>query len=198
MVHLHPVLARVSWPGQCCHPCTALTCFLPSNTIISVFFRLDEVLENIVSSTSSHSDGSMSGLDELDVWLDAVPASTDQGPVLLVGTHADEISNQVRAQSSAATHPVLSLCCCRTTGSESQTPLRTDCRTESIRCGLARSASSSQITDSFFSPLTTAPVKLTRACKLTRLSFRSCAKPALAPRPRRRTACSSCKIAWHS
>ena len=83
---------------------------MSSNTIISVFFRLDEVLENIVNNTSSHSDGSMSGLDELDVWLDAVPASTSQGPVLLVGTHADEVSNQVRAQPSTATHSVFSLC----------------------------------------------------------------------------------------
>jgi hypothetical protein len=55
---------------------------------------MDEVLENIRTGTSSHSDDNLSGVDELDVWLDAVPASTDEGPVILVGTHAD-VTNSV-------------------------------------------------------------------------------------------------------
>jgi hypothetical protein len=79
---------------------------------------MDEVLENIRTCTSSHSDGNLSGLDELDVWLDAVPASTDEGPVLLVGTHADVVTNSVH--SIALGMVVVAITdsgCTRTTGS---------------------------------------------------------------------------------
>jgi len=67
-----------------------------SNSIISVFFRMDEVLLNLKRGETRFSDSHMLGVDELDVWLDAVPASTSEGPVVLVGTFADEVPDQVR------------------------------------------------------------------------------------------------------
>ena len=71
---------------------------LRSNNIISVFFRMDEVLLNLKRGETRYSDSHMLGVDELDVWLDAVPASTSEGPVVLVGTFADAVPNQVRVQ----------------------------------------------------------------------------------------------------
>jgi len=71
---------------------------LRSNNIISVFFRMDEVLLNLKRGETCYSDSHTLEVDELDVWLDAVPASTSEGPVLLVGTCADAVPDQVRLQ----------------------------------------------------------------------------------------------------
>jgi hypothetical protein len=56
---------------------------------------MDEVLLNLKQGESRYSDSHMMGVDELDVWLDAVPASTSQGPVLLVGSYADAVPDEV-------------------------------------------------------------------------------------------------------
>jgi len=73
---------------------------LRSNNVISIFFRMDEVLLNLKRGETRYSDSHMLGVDELDVWLDAVPASTSEGPVLLVGTFADAVPDQVSMQLS--------------------------------------------------------------------------------------------------
>eukprot|EP00730_Choanoeca_flexa_P019819 TRINITY_DN9690_c0_g1_i5.p1 TRINITY_DN9690_c0_g1~~TRINITY_DN9690_c0_g1_i5.p1 ORF type:complete len:1279 (+),score=334.90 TRINITY_DN9690_c0_g1_i5:87-3923(+) len=80
--------------GQCQFH-TVVAGFLRNNNIISVFFRMDEVLLNLRANESRYSDSYMQGVDELDVWLDAVPAATSQGPVLLVGTFADNVPDRV-------------------------------------------------------------------------------------------------------
>eukprot|EP00045_Choanoeca_perplexa_P015701 m.201212 g.201212 ORF g.201212 m.201212 type:complete len:1035 (+) comp17056_c0_seq35:106-3210(+) len=68
--------------------------FLRNQAVISVYFRLDELLSVIDTDISLYSDSHMNGLDELFVWLDAVVSTTTTGPVLLVGTFADKVGNQ--------------------------------------------------------------------------------------------------------
>ncbi len=64
-----------------------------SNAIISVFSRLDELHHNITQKQKLVGDSEMMGIDELFIWLDAVAARTTDGPVLLVFTHADKVSD---------------------------------------------------------------------------------------------------------
>lgn len=62
---------------------------------------MDEVLLNLKRGESQFSDSHMMGVDELDVWLDTVPASTSHGPVLLVGTWADAVPDEVPIDSNS-------------------------------------------------------------------------------------------------
>ena len=61
-----------------------------SNNIISVFFRLDRLRDDINNGWHG-TPSELGALDELFVWLDAVAAATTKGPVLLVATHADKV-----------------------------------------------------------------------------------------------------------
>eukprot|EP00045_Choanoeca_perplexa_P016539 m.224419 g.224419 ORF g.224419 m.224419 type:complete len:1058 (+) comp17288_c0_seq2:1-3174(+) len=72
--------------------------FLRNNSIITVFFRQDELLSVIKDGASLYSDSHMDGLQELMVWLDAVSAATSQGPVMIVGTFADKVTRQADRQ----------------------------------------------------------------------------------------------------
>ena len=44
---------------------------------------------------SLYSESHMNGLQELMVWLDAVSAATSKGPVMIVGTFADKVTQKV-------------------------------------------------------------------------------------------------------
>lgn len=61
--------------------------YVSSHSIFSIFFRMDEVLAEINSASSDlpkRTHSRLTALQELHVWLDAVPASTTYGPVMLV------------------------------------------------------------------------------------------------------------------
>ncbi len=58
-----------------------------------MFSRLDELHHNITQKKKLVGDSEMMGIDELFIWLDAVAARTTDGPVLLVFTHADKLSD---------------------------------------------------------------------------------------------------------
>lgn len=71
-----------------------------SDAIITVFFRLDEVLGDIIEDqpemtekSQDEGDSKMKSIDELFTWLDAVISRTSEGPVMLVGTFADEVKD---------------------------------------------------------------------------------------------------------
>lgn len=85
----HSWLLLRSMNESCLH-----TPIIDSNNIISIYFRMDEVLDNIQEKKSTHSDSHLTGLEELEVWLDAVPAATNKGPVVLVGTYGDVVSTK--------------------------------------------------------------------------------------------------------
>ena len=63
--------------------------------VLSVTARLDELKANIVSNTSVFSDSKSQGISELFEWLHAAASATSQGPVLLVLTHADQVTSKV-------------------------------------------------------------------------------------------------------
>lgn len=72
-----------------------------SGAIISVFFRLDEVLHNITKGKRLKArdgtfvgDSDMMGINELFTWLDAVSSRTSAGPVLLVAAFADRVQDR--------------------------------------------------------------------------------------------------------
>ena len=73
-----------------------------SNSIITVFFHQAELLSVIDKHASLYSDSHMNGLSELMVWLDAVSAATSQGPVMIVGTFGDVVTDQVGAMWQGA------------------------------------------------------------------------------------------------
>ena len=80
-----------------------------------MFGRLDELAANVLHKRSIFSNGSMQGLDEVFLWLDAVAARKTAAPVLLMLSHADKVARDAdrRAVSEAITevlcqrdHPV--------------------------------------------------------------------------------------------
>ena len=74
--------------------------FLRNKSVITVFGRLDEIEANLATGErlkdDACSDSNMCGIDELMLWLDAVAASTADGPVLIALSRADKVILRLR------------------------------------------------------------------------------------------------------
>lgn len=76
---------------------------------------MDELLANVRENKTVVGDSSLSGMTELFHWLDAIAARSKDGPVLLAGTRADEvtsskdqrlISDAIHKRLRAVEHPL--------------------------------------------------------------------------------------------
>jgi len=94
--------------------------FLRNNAVISVFGRLDDLLESIDNnrhlSNDPDKDSDLLAFDELLMWLDVITACTSEGPVLLAMSRADKvpdlaaqrrISQAIWKRLAAREHPIL-------------------------------------------------------------------------------------------
>lgn len=78
----------------------AICGFLRNRTIITVFGRLDELDHNLLHNkplpNNTCKDSKLMGLQELMMWLDVITSNTTDGPVILVLSRADVISDEAR------------------------------------------------------------------------------------------------------